>query len=50
MRRHEIHMLGRELLGGDNDVALVLAILIVDDHKHLAVSHVLDRLFNRCKI
>ena len=50
VRRHEIHVLGRQLLGGDDDVALVLAILIVHDDEHFPVLNVLDCLFNRCKI
>ena len=50
VRRHEIHVLGRQLLGGDDDVALVLAILIVHDDEHFPVLNILDCLFNRCKI
>ena len=36
VRRHEVDRLGRHLLGGDRQVALVLAILVVDDDDHLA--------------
>ena len=50
MRRHEIHVLGCEHLGGDDNIALVFAILIVHDNEHLAVLNVLDCLCNRCKI
>ena len=31
VRRHEVHVLGRGELGGADDVALVLAVLVVDD-------------------
>ena len=50
VRRHEIHMFRREFFRSDNDIALVLAILIVHDDEHPAVFNVLDCLFNRCKI
>ena len=34
---HEVDDLGRDLLGGDGEVALVLAVLVVDDHDHAAL-------------
>ena len=50
MRRHEIHMLGCERLGSDDNIALVFAILIVHDNEHFAAFDILNCLFNRCKI
>ena len=50
VRRHEIHMLGCERLGSDDNIALVFAILIVHNNEHLAALNVLDCLCNRCKI
>ena len=38
VRRHEVDGLGRDLLGGDRQVAFVLAILVVDDDHHLAAA------------
>ena len=34
MHGHEVDGLGRDLLGGHGEVALVLAVLVVDDHDH----------------
>ena len=50
IRRHEVDVLRRDRRGGDDQVALVLAVLIVDDDDHLAVLDILDGLFHRCKI
>ena len=40
--RHEVDRLGRDLLGGDRQIAFVLAILVVDDDDHLAGANRLD--------
>ena len=50
VRRHEVDVLRRDRLGGDDQVALILAVLIVDDDDHLSVLDVFDGLFHRCKI
>ena len=44
---HEVDRLGRRELGGDREVALVLAVGRVDDHHELALADVLDRLLDR---
>ena len=44
---HEVDRLGRDLLGRDREVALVLAVLVVDDDDHLSGADVLERLGNR---
>src|SRR5579875_2108999 len=44
---HEVDGLGRHELGGHRQIALVLAILVVADHHHLALADVLDRLLDR---
>ena len=41
---HEVDDLGRDLLRGDREVALVLAVLVVDDDDHLAGPDVLEGL------
>ena len=47
VRRHEIDRIGRRELRRDRQVALVLAILVVDDDDHPALADVLDRLLDR---
>ena len=44
--QHEVDHLGGDLLGGDDEVALVLAVLVIDDDDHLAVAEVLDDLLD----
>ena len=44
--RHEVHRLGSHELRGDREVALVLAVLVVDDDHEPARSDLLDRLFD----
>ena len=39
VRGHEVDGLGRDLLGGDAEVALVLAVLVVDEDDHLTVRN-----------
>ena len=43
--QHEVHLLGSNLLGSDNQVALVFAILIVDDNHELSGLEIFDGLF-----
>ena len=47
VRRHEVDDLGRRELGGDDEVALVLAVGVVDDDDEPAVADVLDRRLDR---
>ncbi len=42
VRRHEVDGFGRHELGGHRQVALVLAVLVVDEDDHLARPHVRD--------
>ena len=44
--RHKVDRFGRYRLGGHDQVALVLPILIVHQDHHLALANVLDDLFN----
>ena len=44
---HERHLLGRHLLGRDDEVALVLAVLVVDDDDELAARDRVDGSFDR---
>jgi len=41
------HALGRDVLGGHDQIAFVLAVLVVDDHDHAASAQLLDCLFDR---
>ncbi len=47
VRRHEVDRLGRRELRRDRQVALVLAVRVVDDDDHPALADVLDRLLDR---
>ena len=47
--RHEVDRLGRRELGGDREVALVLAVLVVADDDHPPGADVLDRLLDRAR-
>ncbi len=42
MLGHEVDGFGRDLLGGERDVAFVLAVLVVDDDDHAAGADLLD--------
>src|SRR5678816_4398516 len=46
---HEVDDLGRDLLGGDGEVSLVLAVLVVDDDDHPAFAEGLDGVLDRRK-
>ena len=41
---HEVDVLRRNLLGGHDEIALVLAILVVDNDDELALAEILDGL------
>ena len=47
MRGHEVDRLGRRELRRDREIALVLAVGVVDDDDELALADVLDRLLDR---
>ena len=49
VRRHEVDRLGGRELGRDHEVALVLAVGVVDDDDEAALADVLDRLLDRRK-
>jgi hypothetical protein len=49
VRRHEVDDLGRDQLGGADEVALVLAVLVVHDDDHAAVAQVSGGLFDGSK-
>ena len=40
-------MLGRAVLGGDDEVTLVFTILIIHDDDHLAVAEIVDQFLGR---
>src|SRR5262249_27399015 len=42
VRRHEVDVLGRDELGREHEVALVLAILVVDQDHHLAGADLVE--------
>ena len=44
MLQHEVHHLRGDLLGGTYQVALVLAVLIIDDDDKLAIAEIIDGL------
>ena len=48
MLRHEVDRLGRDEIGGEHEVALVLAVLLVDEHDHAAGLQVGDDVGDRC--
>ena len=47
---HEIDRFGRDVLGGDDDVAFVFAIFLVDQDDHLAGTNVGDDVLDRSDI
>jgi hypothetical protein len=46
MQRHEIDHLGRDQLGRADEIALVLAVLVIGHDDDLAVAQVLDGLLD----
>ena len=47
---HEVDVFGRDFLGGDDEVALVLAVLVVDHYHEFAVAEVLEGLLDAVKL
>ena len=45
--RHEVDRLGRDVVGGEHQVALVLAVFLVDQDDHAAGGQLGDELGNR---
>ena len=43
---HEVHLLGCDLLGGNDEVSLVLAVLVIDDNHELTLLEVFQRSLN----
>ena len=43
--KHEIDLIGRDLFSGDDDVALVLAILVINDDHHFTITEIRYRFF-----
>ena len=43
---HEIDDFGRDLFGGDDEVAFVFAVFVVHDDHDLAVAEIFDGLFD----
>ena len=46
---HEVHLFRRNLFGGDDKVAFVFAVFVIDHNQKLAVLKIFDGLFNRIK-
>ena len=44
---HEVDRLGRDEVGGEHEVALVLAVLGVGQHDHAAAAHLVDEFLGR---
>ena len=44
---HEVDRIGRRELGGDDEVALVLPVLVIDQDEHAAAPRLLDQLLGR---
>ena len=44
--RHEIDRLGRCALGGDEQIAFVLAVFVVDQDQHAALAHLGQHLLD----
>ena len=44
MLGHEVDRVGRRHLGGDDEIALILAVLVVDQDEHAAVARLVDDL------
>jgi len=47
VRRHEVDLLGGHPVGGDAEIALVLAVLVVHEDDHAAGADLLQRLLDR---
>ena len=44
--RHEVDRLGRRALRGNEQIAFVLAVFVVDQNQHAAFAHVRQHLFD----
>ncbi len=42
--RHEVDGFGRDLFGGESEIAFVLAVFVVDHHNHASGADFFDRL------
>ena len=49
MLEHEVDFVGSDLLCGDNQVAFVLSVFVVNDNHELSLSEVLDGFLYRVK-
>ena len=45
MLEHEVHLLGSDLLGGDDEIAFVLTVFVVDDDDEFSFAEVLHGVF-----
>jgi len=45
--RHEVDRLGRDMVGGEHQIALVFAVFLVDEDDHAASGELGDKLWNR---
>ena len=50
MARHEVDRVGRRELGGNHQVALVLAVLVVDQHEHTPGARLFDQVGRAAEI
>ena len=46
---HEVHLFGSNLFGGDNEIALIFTVFVINHDQELAVLEILNGLFNRIK-
>ena len=46
--RHEIDRLGRDAIGCDDEIALVLAVFLVDEDDHASIAQLGDNLLDGC--
>ncbi len=49
VHRHEIDRVGRRHLGGNDEIAFILAILVVDQDEHAPVARFVDDLLGGCQ-
>jgi hypothetical protein len=49
MGRHEVDGVGRRHLRGDDKIALIFPVFVVDQDEHAAVAGLVDDFFGRCK-
>ena len=46
---HEVHLFGSNLFGGDNEIALIFTVFVINHDQELAVLEIFNGLFNRIK-